>query len=324
MPDDVAAILAGLGIQDFDEEIFSMSYYKLRKYFSHANGGFYTAKCVKNLIWQDHGKILSGELPPIRGNIRSYWYARVKPVLARARAKKYAEKYGMMIEKLVEFVLHKRLFNYGDFGFTDEGAHNRQIGEVNPHVILVAEKVGHLTLLEEIKQDYENTIVALGGQPSVLSSEYFIAELGQTGFDTANPIRLLTIVDYDPSGESIAKSFIHHLKTLGFTGEITRVDLAHPSRMTEDRVRLHKYHLSSASEKNKNWARKTGSLSDYGYRTIYGLEADAMTWEELTAVFDQEASPYLTVPREQVIQRRLKRELIEVLRELLLVRLGIG
>ena len=83
------------------------------------------------------------------------------------------------------------------------------------------------------------------------------------------------------------------------TGEITRVDLAHPSRMSEDRVRLHKYHLSSASEKNKNWARKTGSLSDYGYRTIYGLEADAMTWEELTAVFDQEASPYLTVPREQ-------------------------
>ena len=54
------------------------------------------------------------------------------------------------------------------------------------------------------------------------------------------------------------------------------------------------------------------------------LEADAMTWEELTAVFDQEASPPLAVPREQVVRRRLKRELIEVLRELLLVRLGIG
>ena len=34
--------------------------------------------------------------------------------------------------------------------------------------------------------------------------------------------------------------------------------------------------------------------------------------------------PPLAVPREQVVRRRLKRELIEVLRELLLVRLGIG
>lgn len=49
-----------------------------------------------------------------------------------------------------------------------------------------------------------------------------------------------------------------------------------------------------------------------------------MTWGHLTEAFDQEASPCLAVPRELVIQRRLKRELIEILRELLLVRLGIG
>ena len=324
MPDDVAAILAGLEIQDFDEEIFSMSYYKLRKYFSYDNGGFYSSLCIKNLIWQDHGMILSGDLQPLHGNIRSYWYARVKPVLARARAKKYAKKYRMMIDIFVEMILNRRLFNYADFGFTDEGAHNRQLGELNPHIILVAEKVGHLPLLEEIKPDYENTIVALGGQPSALSSEYLVAEFQQAGLSLDAPIRLLTIVDYDPSGDSIAKSFIRHLKTLGFTGEITRVDLAHPSRMSEDRVRQHKYHLSSSSKNNRDWARKTGSLSDYGYRSIYGLEADAMTWEELTAVFDQEASPYLVVSRELVVQRRLKRELVEVLRELLLVRLGLG
>ena len=49
-----------------------------------------------------------------------------------------------------------------------------------------------------------------------------------------------------------------------------------------------------------------------------------MTWEQLAVAFDQEASPHLAVPRELVIQRRLKRELIEVLRELLLARLGAG
>ncbi len=52
------------------------------------------------------------------------------------------------------------------------------------------------------------------------------------------------------------------------------------------------------------------------------LEADAMTWEGLTASFDQEA-PSPRGRERAVINRRLTRELIEVLRELLLVGLGI-
>jgi hypothetical protein len=97
--------------------------------------------------------------------------------------------------------------------------------------------------------------------------------------------------------------------------------------MTHDQIRLNKYPLSrrkSERKKNQQWAGRTGGLTAYGYGALYGLEADAMTWPQLIAAFDQEALPHLAVPREQVIQRRLKRELIEVLRELLLVRLGIG
>jgi len=331
MPDDdatdVTTILAGLGIQDFVDEIFSMSKTELKQHFSFNNGGFHTSLCIKNLIWQDHGMLERGDLQPFHGNLRSYWYARVKPVLGRAKAKTYAKKYDMMIDKFVEMVVHKRLFNYADFGFTDEGANNRKLGEVNTHVVCVAEKTGHFPLLKEIKQDYENTIVALGGQPSALSSEYLLGELVQAGFDLGDAIRLLTIVDYDPAGDIIAKSFKHQLQALGFTGEITRIDLAHPDRMSAEQIRLNKFHLStrhSERTKNQQWAAKTGGLTAYGHGLFYGLEADAMTWAQLTAAFDQEAVPHLTVPREQVINRRLKRELIQVLRELLLVRLGIG
>jgi len=324
MPDDVTAILAELGIQDFDDEIFSMSKAKLKQHFSFNNGGFNTSLCIKNLIWQDHGMLARGDLQPFHGNLRSYWYARVKPVLARARAKKYAKKYDMMIDKLVEMVVHKRLFDYADFGFTDEGANNRELGDANTHIVCMAEKTGHFPLLEEIKQDYENTIVALGGQPSALSSEYMVDELEQAGFASGDAIRLLAIVDYDPAGDIIAKSFMHQLESLGFTGEITRVDLAHPDRMDQDQIRLNKFPLSrrkSERKKNQQWAAKTGGLTAYGHGALYGLEADAMTWEQLIAAFDQEALPHLEVPRDQVITRRLKRELIEVLRELLLLRL---
>ena len=234
---DASDILAELGIREIDDEIFSMSKAELKQHFSFNNGGFNTSLCIKNLIWQDHGMLQRGDLQPFHGNLRSYWYARVKPVLARAKAKKYAKKYDMMIHKFVQMVVHKRLFDYADFGFTDEGANNRKLGDANIHIVCASEKTGHFPLLEEIKHDYENTIVALGGQPSALSSEYMVDELEQAGFAPGDAIRLLTIVDYDPAGDIIAKSFINQLQALGFTGEITRVDLANPGRMDADQIR---------------------------------------------------------------------------------------
>jgi len=171
---DEAEILAQLAISDPGESIFDMSYYKLRKHFSFVSGGLHTSRLIRNLIWQDHGKILLGELEPFHGNIRSYWYARVKPVLARAKAKKYAQKYDMMINQFVTLVVHHRLIDYADFGYTDEGKHNRKIGSGNRHIFCVAEKIGHMPLLQEIADDYDITIVALGGQPSALSTEYLL------------------------------------------------------------------------------------------------------------------------------------------------------
>ncbi len=324
MPEDVEAILEQLGIDEYDDDIFEMSRSKLRQHFSFASGGLHTSLLIKNLIWQDHGKILRGELTPIHGNIRSYWYSRTKPVLARARAKKYAKKYDMMIDQFTLLVVRHRLFSYADFGFTDEGAHARNLGTANTHIVCLAEKTGHLPLLQELQQNYDNTIVALGGQPSALSSEYLLHELEQAGFQLNNSIRLLTIVDYDPAGDIIASSFVYQIQTLGFTGQVNRIDLAHPDRMTDEQIRLNKYPLSrrkSERKKNQRWAARTGGLTAYGHSALYGLEADAMTWEQLTEAFDQEVAPHLDVPRDQVVRRRLKSELVEVLKELLLLRL---
>ncbi len=325
MPNDLTTILEELAIEDFDDEIFTMSKSELREHFGFATtSGVHTSRLIRNLIWQDHGKLERGELAPMRGNIRSYWYSRTKPVLARAKAKKWAKKYDMMINQFVTMALHRRIMNYADFGFTDEGAHARTLGTANIRIVCVAEKTGHLPLLQELQQDYDNTIVALGGQPSALSSEYLLHELEQAGLQLSDTIHLLTIVDYDPAGDIIANSFIYHLQALGFTGDVSRIDLAHPDRMSDEQIRLNKYPLSrrkSERKKNQRWAARTGGLTAYGHSALYGLEADAMTWEQLTEAFDQEVAPHLNIPRDQVVRRRLKRELIEVLKELLLLRL---
>jgi len=323
---EVAAALEELQIRSFDEEIFTMSKNELREHFGFESGGMNCSLLLKNLIWQDHGMILRGELPPIYGNIRSYWYSRAKPVLARSKAKRYADKYDMMIGQFVSIIVNRRLASYSDFKFTDEGAHNRKLGGANRHVFCVAEKSGHMPLLNQIHHDYDVTIIALGGQPSALSTEYLLDDLAAAGL-ADRPIHLFTIVDYDPAGDSIAKSFKWQLEALGFTGEILRTDLVHPRRMTTSQIKLNRFRLSQAEserKKNQKWAAKTGGLEPYGAGLFYGLEADAMSWEQLTAAFDEEATPHLEVPRTQIIRRRLKEELVNVMQLLLLVRLGVA
>ncbi len=324
MADDVAAILEELEIETFENDIFEMGYTQLRRLFAFLNGNLHTSRLIRNLIWQDFNKLQRGELEPFYGNIRSYWYARVKPVLARARASKYAEKYDMMIGQFVGMVVDRRLFDYADFGFTDEGANNRALGRKNGHILLVAEKVGHFPLLQRIQRDYDVTIVALGGQPSALSSEYLLRELQEAGFAPDEAVPLLTIVDYDPAGDSIVRSFIWQMQAHGFQGEFVRIDLAHPDHMTEDQIRLNKFRLSrrkSERKKNQQWAARTRGLEPYGHGVLYGLEADAMPWAALTSSFEGSVEEHLEIDKEQVVRRRLKRELVDVMKELLLQRL---
>ena len=324
MPQDIAAILEALGLLELDEDIFTMSEYKLRKYFKYpTSGAINCSLLIKNLIWQDYNKLQNGELDPVRGNLRRYWYTRLKPVLARC-GEKYTKdnKYDSMSSQFVGMVVRLRLFSYADFGFRDEGSPNRSIGRDNRHIICAAEKVGHLEFLDQLRLDYEVTTIALGGQPSAMSSEYFLRELTESGFEPDGPTPLFLLVDYDPSGYSIGKSFMWQLQALGFPGELDPIELFHHTRMTYDQIKLNKFHLPDESEKTRKWVARTGGLSMYHDRwTFFGLEADAMSWSDLMQVFDMEVRPYLKVPRDQIVRRRLKRELVDVTKEVLFQRL---
>ncbi len=325
MMQDTDAILDELKIRKIESAIFNLSYDELHKHFGFATGGFNATACLRNLIWQDYTKLQNGELKPFYGNIRSYWYSRAKPVLARAKEKNFANKYDLMSGVFVEMVVDKRLFSYRDFWFMDEGAHNRKLGEGNGHILLVSEKVGHVELLKEIQRDYGISIVALGGQPSALSSEYLLRDLEEAGFSSQETIPLLTIVDFDPAGDIIVESFMAQLRSLGFTGNFKRIDLVQPGHMHHRQIQLHKYKLPKNikyRKKIESWIKRTGGLYPYNKRwKLYGLEADSMAWEELTAAFEKEVQPFLVVPRKQVVRRRLKRQLAKVLKEVLLRRL---
>jgi hypothetical protein len=312
-----------LQLLDLEFDLFSAPTSRIKALFSFKNGQIHTSRLIRNTIYSDYKLLQAGELQPFEGNIRSYWYARIKPLLARLRAKKAAQKYDLMIGQFTNFVGTERLFDYRSFGFVDSDKGLRSIGHFNPHIIIVAEKTGHLALLERLQQRTGATTIALGGQPSLLASEYFVLEMTRRGLHQQD-LQVLTFVDYDPSGDNIAAAFIWQLKTLGITGNITRTDLVHPNRMEPDQIRLNRFPLPRTKrqkKRNDRWIKKTGSLQNHGGGKYFGIEADAMTWQQVYSTVEQLIEPLAKVPTQQIQRLLLKQQLHNILKETLLARL---
>jgi hypothetical protein len=323
----IAQALEELRVVELEDEIFEMGRGRLRRHFSHKNGSLHESRLLVSLIWQDLGLLRRAQLAPFTGNIRSYWYARAKPVLSRAGASASDLKttlYSNMISQFSAMVGERRLFAYREFGFADSSAHLRRLGSDNPHVVVVAEKEGQLVLLRKLERLFGCTTIALGGQPSILATEYFTEALFEAGLGQER-LLVLMLVDFDPAGDSIANAFLNQMRSVGFEGELVRHDIAVPGRMTMEQMRLNRYALGRSrrqKEKTRRWIARTGGLATVNERwKNYGLEADAMTEGQVLGALLELTAGQLWVPADEIHRRRLKTELASVLQEMLLGRI---
>jgi hypothetical protein len=288
-------ILAAEGIADYAHDLRQLSAVELRARFAFASSGKINAtRVIKNLIWQAYTAIRDGRRAPIGGNLRSFWYTDIKPVLSRLGVSVEGRRATELVyDAFVELVTRHHLFSYRDLGFLDEGAQTRAVGQTNGMCILFAEKDGRFALVRDIAQAFDATGLALGGFPSNLATEYLLHALQQVGVlgGTAQPpaLRLFSVVDYDPSGSWIAREFAAQLHAFGVP-EITLHPLIRPERLTAEQVALGRYALPKGS-KTTNWLRETGGIAG----EPYGLEADAFPPEVIRAAFIAEATPYLRV-----------------------------
>jgi hypothetical protein len=282
--------LAAEGIADYAQDLRQLSAQELRTLFAFASSGKINAtRVIKNLIWQAYTAIRDGRRPPIAGNLRSFWYTDVKPVLARLGVPVEGRRATELVyDAFVELVTRHHLFHYHDLGFLDEGAQTRAVGQTNGTVILFAEKDGRFALVREIAQAYDATALALGGYPSSLATEYLVHALQQAGVLAERPaLQLFSVVDYDPSGYWIAREFTAQLHAFGVR-EVTLHPLILPQRLTTEQVALGRYTLPKGS-KTTNWVRETGGIDG----EPYGLEADAFAPDVIRAAFVAAATPYL-------------------------------
>ena len=273
------------GIECFDRDIRTLGREELAPHFaSKSSGRILLAHLIKSVIWQAYERIKAGTEPTVQGNLRTFWYQWVKPVLSHIPDDDHAatDPYDLMLRAFVEMVLEQKLFRYADFDFTDENWENRRIGGSKPGVLVFAEKRGWIRFLVKLYEELGVSVLALGGAPSALTSEYTAYYIGKE-LGWGEEVKLIGIVDYDPSGDMIAGSFREQLGAVGLASSGLS-SLIHPRHYSQGELDVFKYPLPERQvTKTARWLEKTGGIEG----KAYGLESESMPRQRLRGLIEE-------------------------------------
>ena len=315
------------GIRHYDVLIHDQDKDWLVKNFKPDGASLYpvnVSRLMRNLVRQMKERIAAGE-KEFHELIRTYWYMYIKSTLARADSlSAETDQYKKLTENIADMVRVFQLMTYKDIGFRDENEANKKVG-VNANFIPFSEKLGHFGYLTELQQQHNVSVIALGGQPSVMNVEYFVDDLkkvksGQVLADRPMMLRLpapaakinlrrsfylYSIVDYDPSGWIIRDAFIKNLNHYKIKN--TKVyDLINPDMLTEEQIKLARYPIRAGADmeaKNKKWLADVEARhyknqkylveEKNGKVTLYGLEAEAISTAKLTETLNEVMVPII-------------------------------
>ena len=306
-PNSLRDRLRKAGIRHYDELIHDQPKEWLIKNFSQGATDYpvNVARLMRNIVWQTRERIIAGDKPPLKELLRTFWYMYIKPTLSRAGAlASETDQYAQLIDNIVYMVKEIEVMEYKDIGFRDDNQAHRSVG-ANANIILFSEKLGHQAFLSDISDKYNVSILALGGQPSVLNSEYFVDTLKETGINLQRSFYLFSIVDYDTSGWIIRDAFVNNIRFYGIPN--TRVfDLITPDMLTSEEVKLARYRIpetESMQVKNKSWLKEVHKRNyknqEYleeikkGQQILYGLEAESISGKRLSQKLEEEMVPLI-------------------------------
>lgn len=306
-PDPLKDRLRQAGIRHYDELIHDQPKEWLIENFQQGATDYpvNVARLMRNIIWQIRERIINKEKPPLKELLRTFWYMYIKPTLSRAGALvQETDQYAQLIDNIVYLVKEVQVMEYKDIGFRDDNQANRQVG-ANANIILFSEKLGHQDFLSDVANKYNVSILALGGQPSVLNTEYFVDELKKQKINLQRSFYLFSIVDYDPSGWIIRDAFLNNLKFYGIANSRT-IDLIHPDMLTPEEIKTARYQIPDSESmrlKNKTWQEAVGKRNyqnqkyleeiEQDKKILYGLEAESVSSSRLNQKLEEEMLPLI-------------------------------
>lgn len=249
---------------------------------------------VRTMLWQTLGHILVGEIEPVSGNVRGLWYDYIDPMyqlfqlygditleepefrlfleersqrhrgllnLAELRATSRAKK--SYIEKLVgdcfkDFVANQILRYNGPFKIQDHLGGAGLVGSTGS-LLFIVEKEGLVDYCYRYFDKYNISVLWGRGEPSLATCEYYSDQLKAKRIKRINYAML---VDYDPPGYLIARTYPRHfqifgLETKGFT------ILTTPELFTAAALENYSEDIDKSGHKkiNDDWFKETNGIN---------------------------------------------------------------
>jgi hypothetical protein len=277
---------------------------------NNQDAGVNDARLIRTFIWQSYLMIKSDELTPMKGNMRTFWYRELGPLLKHhgiyEEEKFEGEKLPVEVVKIIgdfrddearvmefervfkgqgrelylldkmsksfdEFVLRGFFRFQNEFEFQDPREAFRIIGVKRPRYIFFTEKEGLFWLCKEIAKTYGISAVASHGEPGYLTMEYFHDALRAK--DVRN-VEIGALTDYDPWGYNIARSFGKKMETPIFGFGVNPTFLTTLDLFTDYTIEHKKRYLGNVSDSKlsqvEEWVKKTGGI----HGEQYGIHVD--------------------------------------------------
>lgn len=345
-PDQLQTALQELGIIPLPKPIMDMSLAEIRTYFGYATtSGIQKTPLMRNLLWQIYGQIKAGNPPDFykkQGFIRGMWYY-IKKKFSQHHPLR-GDLYNLMSESLTVMV-RKGVFSYVDFNFRDRDEGTWKLGFDNPHILLMGEKDGFVTIMEDLQQAYGCHILTAGGIPSFMTINNMVSAMRRFEVDMTQTFYLITFTDFDPAGYNVSETLTQHLADSGLKNLFVFeqwgpkkkrpwLELAVPANFDKP-VSDHKYKLPKAlwnDPGTKAWVGLTGGLDGPGWtsgKPTHGMESDEFDLELIQSLFAQAIEPLLTTPIDNIKKRSAMLKIRQELENMAIVKFlerlqGIG
>lgn len=169
------------------------------------------------------------------------------------------------------FVKDARLFRFLAFGFVDPHPELRHLGDRLPHVVLVAEKDAFHHAALQLGREFGVTVYLLGGQPSLLRTEWLAHALRPL---LAQPAHVIAYTDYDAGGWVVGQSVADQLALFEIPTAPIALSMITEDSFTAEEKRLYAHPCSMDGPERaalvQNWLKHGGGLNGQPF----GIHAD--------------------------------------------------
>ena len=135
VPESLSEILEREGVQEMETDVRLLTLQEIEARFgAKSSGRIIVSHVIKSVIWQAQTKIRAGEARGVDGNLRSFFYQWVKPVMAKIPGALEAARdpYDTMLDVFAEMIGDYKLFAYADLDLSDENWEHRRLDRSVP------------------------------------------------------------------------------------------------------------------------------------------------------------------------------------------------